>query len=85
MSLALICSRDPWNLGAAEVEQGLLIALGLWEELLTNSMFLQLGNRNIGNIEAISYGEYRKVRRNAANAKLTLLCFLIRWNQKAFT
>jgi len=44
-------------------------------------MYLQLDDDNFGNTEAVSCGEYRKVRRNAANAKLTLLCFLIRWNQ----
>lgn len=47
------------------------MALGVWEELLANFMYLQLENNNIGNIKAISFEEYRKVRGNAAHAKLT--------------
>lgn len=84
MSLALIGSQDLWIFWAAKAEQGLLIALGLCELLLASSTYLQLDNHNIGNIAAISYGEYRKVRRNTANAKLALLCFLIRWTWHSF-
>lgn len=46
------------------------MALDLWEELLANFMYLLINN-SIGNIKAISFEEYRKVRGNAANAKLT--------------
>lgn len=56
VSLALIVV-ETWETFELPEQSSLLVALGLWEKLLENSMYLQLENNNIGNIKAISFGE----------------------------
>lgn len=56
VSLALIVV-ETWETFELPEQSSLLVALGLWEKLLENFMYLQLENNNIGNIKAISFGE----------------------------
>lgn len=56
VSLALIVV-ETWETFELPEQSSLLVALGLWEKLLENFMYLQLENNNIGNIKGISFGE----------------------------